>query len=319
MKAKNLRRRRPKVNLQERKRLKKLRCSSTPLRERYIADLRYHKFSEATVKNYLDATLRLTACFWKSPAVLTDEELRWHFDYLENKRCYSNSTIGIVHAALTFFYAHTCPRDMPFLRIFRHRKDKTLAVVLSQEEVRKALAKVEDIRYRACLILIYSCGLRISEALNIKVQDFDKSQGLIYIRNGKGGNPRAIPLPERTRQILREMWRTHHHPELLFPAYKIKKKPAYQKYGCENRPTSVGTISPHFKKALVSSGCRKNATVHSLRHSYATHLLEEGVPIFTVKDYLGHASISTTMKYTHMTRKIRRDGAGSIEALMSDL
>lgn len=308
-----------KINPQERERMKKLRSSSTPLRKRYIADLRFHKFSEQTVKNYVDAALRITAHYWKSPAIMTDENLRQFFDYLENQCHYSNSTIGITHAALNFFYAHSLPREMPFLRIFRHRKDKTLPVVLSQEEVRKALANVRDIRYRACLVLIYSCGLRISEALNIRVTNIDKSQGLINIQNGKGAKPRTIPLPNRTLNILREMWKTHRHPELLFPAYQIQKKPVYKKYGCKGVPISKGTLAPHFKQALANSGCLKNATIHSLRHSYATHLLEENIALFTVQSYLGHSSISTTMKYVHMTSKIRRDGAGNIETLMSDL
>ena len=319
MKTKKVSHGHQKINSQERERMKKLRSSSTPLRKRYIEDLRFHKFSEQTVKKYVDAALRITAHYWKSPAIMRDEDLRQFFDYLENKCHYSNSTISISYAALNFFYAHTSPHDMPFLRIFRHRKDKTLPVVLSQGEVRKALANVKDIRYNACLNLIYSCGLRINEALNVKVTDIDKLQGLIYIRNGKGAKPRAIPLPKRTLNILRKMWSTHRHPKLLFPAYQIQKKPIYRKYGCRDIPISTGTLAPHFKQALINSGSKKNATIHTLRHSYATHLLEEGIALFTVQSYLGHSSISTTIKYTHMTSKIRRNGTASIEKLMNDL
>ncbi len=319
MKSKKLHRRRPKLKLKERERLRELQLSSTPLRERYIADLRLHRFSEATVKNYLNEMLRLTACTCKSPAILSDEELRNYFDYLENKLHYSHSILGIAFSASNFFYTHTCPRDMPFLRIFRHRRDKTLPIVLSREEVRKALAKVEDIRYHACLALIYSCGLRGSEGTNVKIGDIDAPQGLLYIRKGKGGKPRSVPLAERTLQILRNMWQTHRHPQLLFPAYRFVRNPVYRRYGCQDRPFTAGALHPHFKNALAASGCYKDPSVHSLRHSFATHLLEEGIPLFTVKEYLGHANISSTMKYTHMTHKIRRDGAGTLEALMSDL
>ena len=281
--------------------------------------MKFHRFCDLTVKKYTEEILRLVACTWQSPEVLSDDELRNYFDYLENNRHYSNSVLGIAHAAVKFFYDHTCPRDMAFLKIYRHKKDKTLPVVLSQHEVREALKNVYDFRYRSCLTLIYSCGLRVSEAVNIKVNDIDSAQGLIYIRNGKGGKPRAVPLPDRTLCILRKTWETHRHHELLFPAYFISKRPVYRKYGCQDDPCSNAVLLSHFKQALVSSGCRKDATIHSLRHSYATHLLEEGVPLFTVKEHLGHSSINTTMKYTHLTDKIRHDGNGTIEALMSDL
>jgi len=289
------------------------------LREQYIADLKFHRFSPLTVKKYTEEMLRLVACTWKSPGILSDDELRYHFNYLENNRHYSNSVLGIAYSAVKFFYTHTCPQDMPFLKIYRHRKDKTLPVVLSQHEVREALNNVHDIRYRGCLTLIYSCGLRVNEAVNIKVNDIDSEQGLIYIRHGKGAKPRAVPLPERTLHILRSLWETHRHRELLFPAYFTSKTPVYRKYGCQDNPCSNAVLLIHFKQALSSSGCRKKATIHSLRHSYATHLLEEGISLFAVKEYLGHCSVNTTMQYTHFTKKIRHDGNGTIEALMSNL
>jgi integrase len=208
---------------------------------------------------------------------------------------------------------------MPFLRIFRAKKDKTLPVILSREEVRKILSQVKDVRYYACLALVYSCGLRAGEAVNMKVGDIDSDQGLIYVRKGKGGKPRAVPLPVRTMDILREMWKTHRHSELLFPAYHINMRLTPSRYGCKDKPFSGTALGRCFSLALSSSSCRKAATVHSFRHAYATHLLEEGIPLFTVKEYLGHGSIKSTLVYTHFTRKIRRDGQGSIEGLMSDL
>ncbi|MBN2266880.1 MAG: tyrosine-type recombinase/integrase [Candidatus Babeliaceae bacterium] len=319
MKSKTLRQGRSKINRKEANLLKKLRLGSTPLRERYIADMKYHRFSENTVERYLDAMLQLTAHTGKSPAVLSDDELRRYFHYKEHECGYSNSVLGIVHAAMLFFYSHTCPRNMPFLHLFRSRRDKTLPVVLSREEVQNALSHVIDQRYHACLVLIYSCGLRVSEAINLRVGDIDKTQGLIHIRSGKGSKPRSVPIPERTLNILRAMWKTHRHQDLLFPAYQINRYPVFKKHGTKDQPIAIGTPWIHFKKALVASGCRKNATVHSLRHSYATHLLEEGVPLFTVKEYLGHSSVSSTMIYTHMTSKLRRDAMGSIESLMSGL
>jgi site-specific recombinase XerD len=308
-----------KANSKEYKRLKRLRKKSTPLRDKFLADLNYHHFSATTVEKYSNELLRYTAYFWKSPADLMDEDLRSYFNYLENERHYSNSTIGIAYGALLFFYTHTCPRDMPFFRIFRIRKDKTLPVVLSREEVRKILSLVDDVRHHACLTLIYSCGLRHSEGINIEVGDIDKDMGMVYVRNGKGAKPRAVPLPKRTLEILRNMWKTHRHPRLLFPAYSVAVKGKSQSNGVENFPVKNTTLWRHFKKALAASGCHKDATIHSLRHSYAVHLLEEGTPLFTLKENLGHSSIYSTMLYAHLTPRIRRNSSGSLEALMSDL
>lgn len=310
---------RVKMSASERKQSKRLRQSSSPLRERYLEDLRLHKFSERTIDSYLEAVLRMVLHTNLSPDQVSDEELREYFLYLE-KRGYSQSTLGILHAALTFLYQHTWPQDMPFLRIFRKRPDKTLPVVLSQNEVRKALDLVENIRYQTCLKVIYSCGLRLHEALALTVNNIDSEQSLLYV-NGKGGKSRAIPLPSRTLILLRQLWQTHRHPSLLFPAYKVKYKGVLTRiyYGTKDRAFSNVTLYQFWKKALKDSGCRKDANIHSLRHSYATHLLEEGVDIYAVKEYLGHSNISSTLIYTHLTNKLARRQCRSIDQLMSDI
>jgi len=311
---------RVKMSSSERKQSKLLRQSSSPLRERYLEDLRLHKFSERTIGSYLEAVLRMVLHTNLSPVQISNEELREYFLYLE-KRGYSQSTLGILHAALTFLYQHTFPQDMPFLRIFRKRRDKTLPVVLSQSEVRKALALVEDIRYQTCLKVIYSCGLRLNEALSLKVNNIDSEQSLLYIIKGKGGKSRAIPLPAKTLILLRQLWLSHRHPSLLFPAYKVKYKGIRSRvyYGTEDRPFSNVTLYQFWQKALKTSGCRKDANIHSLRHSFATHLLEEGVDIYAVKEYLGHSNISSTLIYTHLTKKLARRQCRSIDQLMSDI
>jgi len=311
---------RVKISSRERKRSKRLRHSSSPLRERYLEDMRLHKFSERTIGCYLESVLRMVLHTNLSPAQISNEEIREYFLYLEN-RGYSQETLGILHAALTFLYQHTFPQDMPFLRIFRKRPKKTLPVVLSQNEVRKALALVEDIRYQTCLKVIYSCGLRLHEALALTVNDIDAEQSLLYVSKGKGRKPRTIPMPERTLFLLRELWLSHRHPVLLFPAYKVKYKGIRSRvyYGTEDRPFSNVTLYQFWQKALKASRCRKKANVHTLRHSYATHLLEEGVDIYAVKEYLGHSSISSTLVYTHLTKKLARRQCRSIDQLMSDI
>ena len=309
---------RVKISSSERKRSKRLRHSSSPLREKYLEDMRLHKFTERTSGSYLEAVLRMVLHTNLSPTQISNEELREYFLYLE-KRGYSQGTLGILHAALTFLYQHTFPQDMPFLRIFRKRPKKTMPVVLSQNEVRKALNLVEDIRYRTCLKVIYSCGLRLHEGLALTVNSIDAEQSLLYV-NGKGGKSRAIPLPARTLILLRQLWQSHRHPILLFPAYKVKYKGTRSRvyYGTKDRPFSNVTLYQFWKKALKNSGCRKDANIHSL-HSFATHLLEEGVDIYAVKEYLGHSNISSTLIYTHLTKKLARKQCRSIDQLMSDI
>ena len=124
-------------------------------------------------------------------------------------------------------------------------------MVLSREEVWKILGLVKDVRYRACLTLIYSCGLRCGEAVNVKVGDIDSGQGLLYIRNGKGCKSRAVPLPSKTLKILREMWRTHHHPELLFPAYHLNMRLNPSRYGCKDKPFSRFDRGNTFPRGAV--------------------------------------------------------------------
>ena len=309
---------RVKISSSERKRSKRLRHSSSPLREKYLEDMRLHKFTERTSGSYLEAVLRMVLHTNLSPTQISNEELREYFLYLE-KRGYSQGTLGILHAALTFLYQHTFPQDMPFLLIFCKRPKKSLLVVLSQREVRKALALVEDIRYQTCLKVIYSCGLRLHEGLALTVNSIDAEQSLLYV-NGKGGKSRAIPLPARTLILLRQLWQSHRHPILLFPAYKVKYKGTRSRvyYGTKDRPFSNVTLYQFWKKALKNSGCRKDANIHSL-HSFATHLLEEGVDIYAVKEYLGHSNISSTLIYTHLTKKLARKQCRSIDQLMSDI
>lgn len=318
MKTTNVSSRRTKIKPADHQNLKRLRKKSSPLRNRYIEDLQFHQFSRLTRQKYLDELLRLTAHYWKSPADLTDDDLRTYFNYLQKGCRYSASSLAVPHAALTFFYKFTCPREMPFLKLYRTRKKPSIPEVLTQEQIFAAFAKVKDERYRACLILIYSCGLRASEAVKVEISDFDKKRSLLHIRDGKGDRDRLIPVPERTLRILRETWSKHHHPRWLFPAYRMNTRLEAKRYGAKNKPLSTGVLTVHFKAALKASGYKGCASLHTLRHSYATHLLEAGVPLFTVKAYLGHSCMKSTMIYAHCTEKMRRDSSAPIDDLMRD-
>jgi site-specific recombinase XerD len=182
-------------------------------------------------------------------------------------------------------------------------------VILSREEVRRILGQVRSPVYRACLTTIYSCGLRATEGAQLQLPDVDSARMVLQVR-GKGGKERQVPLPARTLAILREQWKTHRCPCWMFPAPSCSD---------QERPVTRDSVWGAFRRALHSSGIRKRANLHSLRHSYGTHLLEAGVNLRLIQVYLGHASARTTQIYTHLTREIREAAKDPIDRLMQDL
>jgi site-specific recombinase XerD len=219
---------------------------------------------------------------------------------------------------IKFFYENTIKRDWAVLHLIRAERQKKLPVILSPDEVRRILSNVRLLRYRVCLTTIYSCGLRLQEGTHLKVHDIDSSRGLIHVRGGKGNKDRYVPLPERTLHLMREQWKSHRCPTWIFPACERKQKNVPETTpGPEPIPRS--SLWFIFKNALRKSNLNKNACVHTLRHSYATHLLEEGVNLRLIQEYLGHSTPTTTSIYTHLTAKTTDAAFRSINELMNDL
>jgi integrase/recombinase XerD len=190
-----------------------------------------------------------------------------------------------------------------------------LPVVLSACEVRRILAAVPALDHRVCLATIYSCGLRLGEGLRLQVRDIDSERMLLHIRGGKGNHDRYIPLPERTLLLLRQQWKTHRHPLLLFPA----KGHSGQGASTAAQPMSRTTLQRALRLALKSSGVKKDAHVHTLRHSYATHLLEQGENLRQIQVNLGHKSPVVTAIYTHLTSLCKTQHQKRLDQFMSDL
>lgn len=299
-------------------RIARMRQGSTPLRRRFIEDLKLHKFSPRTQAHYLRAAIHFCAYYWKSPAIISDDEIRAYLNYQMNQRHLGNGSMGIIHGSLLFLYDKTLRQERPTLAIFRTKKDSPEKVILSQDEVRAALRCVRDIRYRTALELIYCCGLRETEALNLTIGDVDYQRGLLSIL-GKGGKRRQVPLPERMAEKLQTLWNSHQHPELFFPAYQPFRRPGEPRSGTLDRPILAQTLLNVFQQAVTESGCTKKINIHTLRHSYCCHMLEEGAPLQTVQHNLGHGSIRTTMVYAHYTAKIKRAGADAVEKLGDNL
>ncbi len=278
----------------------------TELRRRMKEDLQLAGYSPRTVASYIDTVRVLAKYYHRSPDLLTEDEIRQFFLYMINERKSSASSITVYLCGIKFFYETTLKRTWQIFDLIRPLRTKKLPVVLTPEEIRAILQEINNPIYRMALTIIYACGLRISEALRLTPSDVDGKRKLLRVRNGKGGKDRYVHLPDRPLELLRDYCRQHGILSgFLFPHKKGHVK--------------ADTLERAFKEALRQSGVTKTATPHTLRHSYATHLLENGEDIRTIKELLGHRSIKTTDIYTHVTGKITTRLHVNLNEMMADL
>lgn len=278
-------------------------------------DMQLLGLSQRTQETYLYRAKKIIEYFNKPPEKITNEELRQYFLYLKNEKKYARATQTIALCGIKFLFEKTLNKKFDVLNIVRSKRENRLPVVLSREEVKTVLTNIRLLRHRACLTLIYSCGLRLQEATSLRVEQVDSKRMIIHVQKAKGKSDRYVPLPETTLKLLRAHYKTHRNPALVFPA--PGRGEANESTSTKPLPdTSIQTV---FKKSLREVGINKDASVHSLRHSYATHLLEDGTDIRIIQEYLGHKSIRTTMVYTHLTPLLKTGISQKINKLMSDL
>jgi integrase/recombinase XerD len=285
------------------------------LRQRFIEDLQLQGMSARTQQAYTRVVRLLSEHYQKSPDQVSEEELRQYFLYVKNTKGWSRATMTQSICGIKFFFEQTLQRDWTTLHIVRPAKEKRLPVILTREEVRRILSAIRLLRYRACLTTIYSCGLRLKEGIRLQVADIDSARMLVHVRLGKGGKDRYVPLPQRTLELLRRYWRTHRNPVWLVPA--TGRGGIHE--GDATEPSSYTNVQAAFRAALKETGIRKKAAVHTLRHSYATHLLEAGVNLRQIQVYLGHNSVQSTSVYTHLTMISKTQACEAINTLMQDL
>jgi len=278
-------------------------------------DLKLAGYGERTEQAYIRAVRQLAEHYAQSPDALSDQQVRDYFLYLKQTKHFARGSMSIAFSGIRFFYDKTCPKDFPSLKLIRVPHEKSIPVVLSRTEVGKVLASVRLPRYRAVLTTIYSCGLRLQEGTHLQVSDVHSDPMIIHVHRGKGAKDRYVPLPEPTLLLLRQFWTTHRNPVWLFPA------PGRGGTGMAtaDTPMTISSVQDAFRKALHDSGVRKPAHVHTLRHSYATHLLEEATPLQVIQACLGHTDIRTTTIYTHLTPEIRRNAQAAINRIMAAL
>jgi site-specific recombinase XerD len=281
----------------------------TALRQKMIEDMQLHGFAVRTQEAYLLAVQQLARHYHKPPDQINEEELRQYFLFLKNEKHAARATCTLALCGIKFFFQGTLGREWKTFEFLRPQKEKKLPVVLSVAEVGRVLACVHRQRYRVCLTTIYACGLRLLEGVRLQVTQIDGERQVLHICQGKGGKDRYVPLPSACLKLLRGHWRTHHNPLWLFPSLLEDA----------NQPMNESGVQRAFRAAVQESGIHKQATVHTLRHSYATHLLEAGVNLRIIQSYLGHASPSTTAIYTHLTSTTETQTRHTIDEIVTRL
>jgi integrase/recombinase XerD len=262
----------------------------TPLRQRYIEDMQLRNYSPKTQQLYVECVSLFARYFHRSPELLGPEHIRAYQLYLVHEKKSSWSRFNQTVCALRFLYRVTLGKDWSITHIPFPRAEKKLPIVLSQPEVAQFFAAIPNLKYRTVLMTAYAAGLRISEALHLQVADLDSQRMVIRVRQGKGHKDRYIMLSPKLLALLRDYWQAVRPTTWLFPGT------------APDRPLAAGTLDDVCRKARQRSGLGKKITSHTLRHSFATHLLEAGTDIRTIQLLLGHASLRTTAKYLHVSQ-----------------
>lgn len=274
----------------------------TPLRQRYIEDLCLKNFSSKTIKVYVHAVAKFARHFGRSPDQLSQEDVR---DYLINllQRGRARSTGVVVRNALRHLYTDTLGRPDCMEKLPRPKREQRLPVVLSREEVRRLFATVTNLKQKALFMVAYDAGLRLSEIINLRIEDLDSERMAIRIRQGKGKKDRYARLTAGLLDLLRKYWQAYRPKTLLFPG------------ATPDKPYDLATPGQLLKKACRKAGITKRVSMHTLRHTFATHLLEAGTNLRVIQQLLGHERIQTTCLYTHISLEQLREAPSLLDLL----
>ncbi len=278
---------------------------------RFAETLKLRSLARATQDEYLRFVRKLAAQHGGDPSGLDEAQVRAHLLHLKEARHYSPSSMRTAVAAMRAFFGRHLGRDWKLFDLVRSPSAKKLPVVLTREEVARFFSVLREPRFKTVFRLIYACGLRIGEAARLEVRDL-REPGRLHLRETKGNKERYVPLPEAMREELRAWWKTHRHPKWIFPGVgrgwkdqSINSGPArtaaLAKLAHAVEPMGVGSIGHCLRLARAEARLPQGMVVHTLRHSYATHLLDAGVNIRLISAYLGHSSLETTMIYLHLT------------------
>jgi integrase/recombinase XerD len=279
----------------------------TRLRKMMLEELQRRNYAQTTVEAYIHALQDFAQYFHRPPDQLGPEHIRQYQVYLLRDRKLAANTVKQRVAAVRFFFVRTLKR--PYLRedIPYPKAPRRLPVVLSQEEVARLIDGASNLSHRAMLMTLYSTGLRRAEMVRLKVSDIDSQRMVMHVHQGKGSKDRDVPLSPKLLETLREYWRWRKPRTYLFPAGAANRD--------KSAPLTPKAVWHACRKAAVQAGIQKPISPHTLRHSYATHLLEAGADLRTIQLLLGHTDIKHTTVYLHLSQRHLHAVANPLDAL----
>jgi len=282
---------------------------------RYVADsLVLTGLAPRSGETYAREVRILVHRFGKPPFMLSEGDVRTFI--LERHKKLNGSSQRILYRALRFLFNDLFRYDWELLKALSAKREIIEPTILSRQEVARLFNSIKTPHIYAYLRTVYSCGLRLSEALNIKPGDIDRARGLLHVRQGKGSKDRMVVLPSLTLDMLGRYWRLHRNPDWLFPALGQDGKGG----PTATKPMSLCAVQGGMRRHVKRAGITKaRVSIHSLRHAYATHVLEAGVPLTALQEQLGHEKIHTTLRYVHLSKPAQVDAARIIDDLMRSI
>jgi integrase/recombinase XerD len=270
-------------------------------------EMRLRNYSHPTIKAYISCVRKLIDHHRpRHPRDLQDEDIRTFILHLMEVEHFEAASVHQVINALRFLYVELYRRPMVLGDLPRPKKERKLPVVLSGDEVRAIFEATNNLKHRILLMLVYSSGLRVGEVVRLRIEDLDDGRKLIHVHTGKGKKDRYTLLADSVMDVVEEYIRVYRPREWLFTGT------------LPDRPYSVRSAQSVFQRAAKNAGIQKHVTIHSLRHAFATHLLEQGVDIRVIQQLLGHASVKTTEVYTHVSRRILTQVRSPIETILGN-
>jgi integrase/recombinase XerD len=285
----------------------------SPILARFQQDLKLKGLSSQTQQSYVRAVRKFSEYLKREPDSATEDDVRNYLLFLHDVQQWEPSTINVAQNGLKHFFKLTCPRDWPVLQFVRVKIPLKLPVVLSIPEVHILLKLIEKPSMNCFFTVVYTLGLRLQEALHLEVEDIDSARMMVHIHRGKGAKDRYVPLPIVTLQVLREYYRSHRNSTFLFPSEGKDHLQASQ----ATEPMSESSVQGCITKVLAQLKWQdRGISTHTLRHCYATHLLEAGVNLKLIQKYLGHAYLTSTMIYFHVTTVGEETAIAKINSIM---
>lgn len=289
-----------------------LNPASTILK-RFAEDLKLSGKSIRTQQSYCRALRKFNEYLGHCPEKATEEQLRNYLLFVSQKKGWQASTINVAQQALKLFFRVTCPRDWQVLKLARVQSQMKLPAVLSKGEVWTLLKLIEKPSMHCFFTTVYTMGLRLQEALHLQACDIDSGRMMVHVHRGKGAKDRFVPMPQATLELLRQHYKTHRNPRWIFPAEGRNHKLA----ATAEQPMSESSVQLVIKTVLAQLRWdQRGISTHTLRHCYATHLLEEGVSLKLIQKYLGHSQLTSTMIYLHVTTAGEETAVAKINKLM---